>query len=472
MPSKEPGRLLVIGPDDVVVYPLPSSGVLSIGRSPDADVRVDDPSVSRMHAILRVLAFDGGAPRLVFRDLGSSNGTFLRGARLSPGTSLDVSFGDVIEMGQSTLLLRPGRDRGSANALPAFGDERIVVEDPKMLDLFKLVRRVAASEISVLILGETGVGKEVVAKSIHSASERSTGPFVALNCGALPEALLESELFGHERGAFTGAVSAKRGLLEIASGGTIFLDEISEMPLSTQVKLLRVFEERALRRVGGLESRPLDLRVVAATNRDLEREVEEGTFRQDLFYRLNGISIHVPPLRERPMDLEGLVQTFAAAYRAREGLGDDSAVPPEVMACLRGYVWPGNVRELKNVVERAVVLAGPRPISIEHLPVEKLASSTLPPRGHSVGSSGSEGDTVARGPSPLASPCAASALAPLSSELGAFERQRIVDALEACGGNQTRAAAMLGMSRKQLIHRLDRHGIVRPRKKPRPPRRG
>jgi DNA-binding NtrC family response regulator len=246
--------------------------------------------------------------------------------------------------------------------------------------------------------------------------------------------LLESELFGHERGAFTGAVQAKPGLLESASGGTAFLDEIGELPASLQVKLLRVVEERKVRRVGAIEPIDIDVRFVAATNRDLEAEVAAGNFRQDLYYRLAGASVHIPPLRERRAEIEPLAETFLEGAAAELGR-PSPALSPSARRWLRRHDWPGNVRELRNVIERAVLLAEGDSIELSHLPSAEVAAET---------------------PQTMQ--------AEIQQEVSAIEKQRILEALEACAGNQTRAAKMLGMSRRAFINRLDAYGIPRPRK--------
>jgi len=292
-----------------------------------------------------------------------------------------------------------------------------------------LVERVAPSPISVLLLGETGVGKGVLAAELHRRSPRATGPFVSLNCAAIPESLIEAELFGYERGIFTGAVGAKAGLIDGADGGTLFLDEIGEMPLSIQVKLLKVLDERQVRRLGSQKPHPVDIRVVSATNVDLQAAVEAGKFREDLYFRLHGISLTVPPLRERTGELEGLVQLFLEQAATQTG----RAVPeltPEAWTALRRYSWPGNVRELRNAIERAVVLCTGGVITPELLPSEK-PHTTL----------------YAEAPRPLG------------------ERERIEEALLRCGGNQTRAARELGISRRTLVSRLAKYGFPRPRRR-------
>jgi transcriptional regulator with GAF, ATPase, and Fis domain len=339
--------------------------------------------------------------------------------------------------------------------------------------LRELVSCVAASTISVLIMGETGVGKEVLAETVHRQSQRAEAAFLRLNCAALSESLLESELFGHERGAFTGAVSQKRGLLETADGGTVFLDEVGELPLSMQAKLLRVVEERVVTRVGGLERRALDVRFVSATNRDLEAEVARGGFRQDLFFRLNGITLVIPPLRERVDEIEALCESFVAA--ASRGRSRRPRLAPEALALLQAYSWPGNIRELRNVIDRATLLCGDGDITPRHLPLEKMnapvtarapARSAAPPVLHPPSGApsrspfaGSEGTTDAWPALRDAPPSGK-----LSVEIEALERQRILDALERCLWNQTKAAQLLGMTRGLLMARLDAYGIARPRK--------
>jgi two-component system response regulator AtoC len=357
-------------------------------------------------------------------------------------------------------------------------------DETVMEGLKKLVARVAASTIGVLILGETGVGKEVLAETLHRLSPRSAHTFLRLNCAALSESLLESELFGHERGSFTGAVSQKLGLLETAEGGTIFLDEVGELPMATQVKLLRVLEERKVMRVGGLTSRSIDVRFVSATNRDLEAEVARGTFRQDLFFRLNGVTVVVPPLRERPVEIEKLAQVFIT-QASRDNHRSAPDLSREALSMLLSYSWPGNIRELRNVMERAVLLCGEGPITPRHLPVEKMAAtlSARPPRA-AHGAVSVYPPPSATIPVPAQSSISVSSFHPeqstdawpavressppsvpsLKAELEIVERQRILDALERCAWNQTKAAQYLGISRGTLVSRLDQYNIARPRK--------
>jgi two-component system response regulator AtoC len=363
---------------------------------------------------------------------------------------------------------------------PQARDEPVVPESSTaMRQLHRLTEQIAASNISVLILGETGSGKEVLAEALHRRSPRAQKRLLRLHCAAFSESLLESELFGHERGSFTGAHAQKPGLLETAHGGTVLLDEVGELPPSTQVKLLRVLEERKVLRVGGLEPRAIDVRFLAATNRDLEAEVVAGRFRQDLYFRLNGVSLLIPPLRERLGELEGLARNFILQASRQPPVRErPPALSPEALQRLRQYSWPGNIRELRNLIERAVLLCGDGPILVEHLPVEKMSAtlSARSTRPRAIAQSAAppvndfDADVLTApmqlidppgGPEPLARNPLPSGL---HSEVSALERQRILDALERCAGNQTQAARQLGISRGTLISRLDSYGIARPRK--------
>jgi DNA-binding NtrC family response regulator len=370
--------------------------------------------------------------------------------------------------------------------MAAYHDEpERILRDPVMQRLYALAERIADSTISVLVLGETGVGKEVLAETIHKLSPRRSKPFLRLNCAALSDSLLESELFGHERGAFTGAVQAKPGLLESADGGTVFLDEIGEVPHSTQVKLLRVLETRELQRVGAVRSKKIDVRFVAATNRDLEEEVARGGFRQDLFFRLSGIPLVIPPLRERLSEIEPLARSLITHSCRKARRRFEPELSQEALDVMLRYAWPGNIRELRNVMERAVVLCGEGPIVPEHLPLEKMGPTVsprvarnsllpLPPsqpaRGIALGS------RTDRPPAPslrLADDATmdggghgvvATGGGPLRSGVEHAERELIVRALEQCAGNQTQAAKVLGISRRTLVSRLEQYQIPRPRK--------
>ncbi len=339
--------------------------------------------------------------------------------------------------------------------------------NPAMDRLRALMEQIADSSLSVLIRGETGVGKEVCAESLHRMSNRSNKPFLRINCAALSETLLESELFGHERGAFTGAHAAKPGLLETADTGSVFLDEIGELPPGLQAKLLRVLEDRIVTRVGGLEGKTIDVRFIAATNVDIEAAIESKAFRSDLYFRLSGVTLDIPPLRERADEIEGLSRAFMAQACARS----DRTIVPELsddaMDALHDHHWPGNIRELRNTIERALLLCRGRVIEAEHIntddgsrisspflrvPTDPAARAAAVPVPQPV-------------PEPEPPPTPGDKREQLRQQLAALEKQELEDALRECGGNQTRAAKLLGISRNTLQTRMDTHGIPRPRKR-------
>jgi two-component system response regulator AtoC len=314
----------------------------------------------------------------------------------------------------------------------------IVAESASMQAIFETVKRLANFSTTVLITGESGTGKELLAQAIHHNSPRRGKPFVAINCGAIPENLIESELFGHKKGAFTDATRDKKGLFEEANGGTLFLDEIGELPQHLQVKLLRTLQEREIRRVGDEQPIPIDVRVVAATLRDLEDDVDRGRFRDDLFYRLNVVSIHIPPLRERPEDIPVLVEHFVEKHNKRLGL-DVRQIEPEALRCLMHAPWRGNVRELENCVERAIVLSDSGRIDV----------ASLTPQVRAVGEA-----VVPR------------AIAALSDDnLSIKQRSReleialITRALKKTGGNRTHAAKILEISHRALLYKLKEYGL-------------
>jgi DNA-binding NtrC family response regulator len=315
-----------------------------------------------------------------------------------------------------------------------------------MKALYADAARVARSRISVVLLGETGVGKEVMARAIHAHSTRAAGPFLGVNCAALTESLLESELFGTERGAFTGAVT-RPGLFEAAKGGTVFLDEIGDLPLGTQAKLLRVLEERVVTRLGSTRPCPIDVRFLAATHRDLEADCRQGRMRSDLYFRLSGVVLVIPPLRERTDEVEPLATQFLKLACRDLERSWSPAISPRTLALLSRHPWPGNVRELRNVMERAAVMCTELEILPEHLPASfstKVAATS---------------PSVADEPLPMAGVSRQN----LQTEMKALERRKILDALERCHGNQSDAAKQLGMPRRTLVTRLSEFGFTRKR---------
>jgi len=318
-----------------------------------------------------------------------------------------------------------------------FSFDNIIGKSKPMIKVFDLIRLAAPAKSNILVLGESGTGKELVAKSIHLNSRRADGPFVTVNSGSMPADLLESNLFGHERGAFTGAVTAKKGLFEVADGGSIFFDEIGNIPIDTQSKLLRVIQEKEFMRLGGVETLTSDVRIIAATNVDLEATVDEGQFREDLFYRLNVITVNLPPLRQRPEDVPLLARTFLDRF-ATENEKDLDDISPDAMELLLDYHWPGNVRELENVIERAVVLSTGRLLDVE------LLSPAVRQKRPAVG---------------FDEPLPPEGL-PLKEAVGNYERKLIVRALQASGGVQKKAAELLHVKPTTLHEMMKRLAVT------------
>jgi two-component system nitrogen regulation response regulator GlnG len=327
----------------------------------------------------------------------------------------------------------------------------LIGRHPRMQDVYKTIGRIAGTDVTVLLRGESGTGKELVARAVHYYSRRSGRPFVAVSCAAIPATLLESEMFGHERGAFTDAKERRLGKFELAHGGTLYLDEIGDMPLELQTKLLRSLQERAIERLGGRESIPIDVRVLAATNRDLEALMREGRFREDLFYRLNVVAINLPPLKERRRDIPLLVEHFLAKYADELG---ERGVAPEALDRLVGYDWPGNVRELENVIQRAMVLATTGVVLPEHLPIGPVSAAA------SAGVDGSLEEVIER----KLMECVRGLRQLDSANLydlvvGLVEKPLLRAVLRETSGNQLRAAQILGINRNTLRKKLTEHGI-------------
>ncbi|MGB1892133.1 MAG: sigma-54-dependent transcriptional regulator [Candidatus Latescibacterota bacterium] len=325
-----------------------------------------------------------------------------------------------------------------------FGE--VVGDSESMRSILGTVQKVASSDSSVLVYGESGTGKELVARALHYQSNRGEGPFVKVNCGALPHELFESELFGHEKGAFTGAVRQKKGKFELAEGGTIFLDEIGDVPLDAQVKLLRVLQERQYDRVGGEQTLEVDVRVVAATNRDLRNMMAEGAFREDLFYRLEVIPFHLPPLRERREDVPLLVDHFMKK-KCREMNIPLKRLHDEALRAFCSYPWPGNVRELENVIERTIVLSDRDTISLQDVPI--MIDDGVEGDIEAVASASDEEEAIAEPRESLA----------LNERMDEMERSLIVRAMDEAGRVKTRAAELLGIKTSALYYKLDKHGI-------------
>jgi transcriptional regulator with GAF, ATPase, and Fis domain len=326
--------------------------VVTVGKTPDCDLVLTDPTVSRQH--LRILRQEEG---WLLTDLDSTNGTFVSGVRIKEAP---IQTGAVLSAGKVDIAFVPHREDVVVEPWPDDGFEGLIGRSLAMRNMFGLMARVAATDATVLLEGETGTGKGVVARAIHRASKRAEQPFVVVDCGAVQRQLIESELFGHEKGAFSGAYAQRIGAFETADRGTVFIDELGELELDLQPKLLRVLDAREVRRIGGAQARPVDLRVIAASRRDLHREVERGAFREDLYFRLSVVRIRIPPLRERPEDIPLLAEKFlrdAADLRGIQAPRLDS----RTLDRLTSHDWPGNVRELKNAVERSLLLSAVRP---------------------------------------------------------------------------------------------------------------
>jgi DNA-binding NtrC family response regulator len=384
---------------------LPKRGLVSIGRSGDCAIVVDDGSLSRRHATIRL-------PEMAIVDHDSRNGTWIGETRVTAETTLAI--GQPFRLGKVTAVIvrvgAVGRDVLPAGTIAA---------------VHALADRVAPSMVNVLVQGETGVGKELLAERIHRSSPRADKPLVKVNCAAFTPSLFESQMFGHERGAFTGAIDAQLGTFEAADGGTLFLDEVAELGLDLQAKLLRVVEDRVVTRVGAVQGRHIDVRFIAASNKPLANCVDDGSFRADLYFRLAGVTIEIPPLRERGDEIRALAEMFVARTP------DAPALSSAAVDRLRGYGWPGNIRQLRNVIERAIVMCDGASIEPEHVVFDEPT---------------------------------ARAAQPLPAKLDPDNAEHVAAALTACAGNQTRAARMLGISRNTLLARLDHHGLPRPRK--------
>ena len=440
-----PLELIVSHGSDRRVHPLPKSGHVELGRSETCTVRLEHSGISRHHVRLYI------GSQLEVEDLGSANGTWLyrcstfdtsdetaqanMNRRINAGERVPLASGDTLRIGPMLVELRRTTGEGHDSA----SQEGFLVNDPKMLLARDLAAKAAASALPVLILGETGVGKDVLASFVHSASSRRKSAFVRVNCAALSESLLESELFGHVRGSFTGATDAKEGLIEAAHGGTLFLDEVGELSLSTQARLLHVLERSEVTRLGSTKPRSIDMRFIAATNRNLVDEVKRGAFRKDLFYRINTLVIEVPPLRERPGDILPMAERFVVEARTRGDLAElENPIDEGSRQLLLQHSWPGNVRELRNVMQRAVVLAGGGSIRAQHLSLaDEFAEESV---------------TVVKDRDDFG---------PVD---GDDELDRVAKVLAQCGGNQTRAAELLGISRRTMVNRMRELALPRPRR--------
>ncbi|MCX8086997.1 MAG: sigma-54 dependent transcriptional regulator [Rhodocyclaceae bacterium] len=402
----------------------------------------------------------------------------LRARRPGLPVLLMTAFGDVdkavaaMKGGACDFMLKPFEPQVLIDQIERYATppaaEGVIAADPKTREVLLLAARVAKTDATVLLTGESGTGKEVFARYLHDQSPRAKGPFVAINCAAIPDNLLEATLFGHEKGAFTGAQSAQPGKFEQADHGTLLLDEISEMPLLLQAKLLRVLQEREVERVGGKKPIPVDIRVLATSNRDMAAEVAAGRFREDLYYRLNVFPLAIPPLRERPGDIVPLAKHFLALHGAR--LNRTARLAEAATAKLAAYPWPGNVRELENVIQRALILAPGETIEAEHLLLPEMKSSAMPPAATAKAAGGPEeavlpAPTFAAAPapgggaslSPPSPPPPSAATPAMPANMKELERQHILETLAKVGGSRKKAVELLGISERTLRYKLKQY---------------
>jgi transcriptional regulator with GAF, ATPase, and Fis domain len=444
-------RLQTVAADGAAEERSFDQGEIRIGAMDDNDLVVRDETVSRYHC--RIVQEDSG---YVLYDLGSTNGTFVnrvrvREAYLRSGCTLHLGTSELrFHAGEEAVEIQPSRkDR--------CGD--LIGKNARMREIYAIIERIAPTNTTVIVEGETGTGKEVVAQAIHKLSPRAAGSMMVFDCGAVPENLIESELFGHEKGSFTGAIMTRQGLFEMADGGTVFLDELGELPLDLQPKLLRALEQREIRRVGGSRPIRVDVRIIAATNRNLEEEVRAGRFRQDLYYRLSVVRLHLPPLRDRPEDIPLLARHFlrGAFNRRADGEPRVQGLSREALEVLGAYAWPGNVRELVNTIERAVSFCDGELIEARDLPDHVRAGVPATPRPSR--------------PPPPPPAVAAPGTPPPPAEafttfkeakerwVSSFERDYIDTLLRQHGGNISHAARAADIDRKYFRKLMRKYGI-------------
>lgn len=410
------------GPDSGISASLASTS-LRVGTAPDNDLVLTDTAVSRRHVVL-VRATDG----VQVEDCGSKNGTWHEGVKLGTAT---VPDGATLRVGSTLLRVRCTSEKFVVvpEDNPSF--HGLVSRSPRMLEIFALVRQLAKVEVPVNVTGETGTGKELIARALHDAGPRRKGPYQVLDCGSILPELLRAEMFGHERGAFTGADAQRKGVFEMSSGGTVLLDEVGEIDLAVQPNLLRVLDGREIQRLGSTHRIPIDCRIVSATNRDLSQMVQQGRFRQDLLYRLSGVTLRLPPLRERTEDIPLLVDHFLASASKRQGIATQR-MSQAAMALLKQHAWPGNVRELRHVIDVSAALTAGSTIEERQVRESFLPAPSSP-------------QPTAHGPS-----------------LMAAEKAAILQALETTDWNRLKASRMLGIARSTLYLKMQELGIKRP----------
>jgi transcriptional regulator with GAF, ATPase, and Fis domain len=419
-------RARVVAGPNVGLEASSTDGRLVIGTAEGVALRLDDRTVSRFH-----LEIEAAPDGMIVRDLGSTNGSFIHGLRVRD-VVVPAKASLTIDLGQTRVAIVLGDEPTSIDAgRTSFGS--LIGSSPSMRAVFAALERVAPTNAPILITGESGTGKELTARAVHAMSPRADKPFEVVDCGGLPPTLIEAELFGYERGAFTGAMRESEGAFERADGGTLFLDELGELPLELQPKLLRVLGEKEIRRIGARKTKKIDVRIVAATNRDVRRAVNDGSFRADLFYRLAVIQVRLPPLRERPSDLPLLVDSLVEAIAEERGLDLHFEPDPDLLKQLEAHAWPGNVRELRNYLEQLILLAAP-----PDLPSSADGSSA---------------------PSPASTSLDAFLAMPLRAAKEDFERRYVEALLAQTNGNVAEAARRAGIDRVTLFRTIRRYGL-------------
>jgi transcriptional regulator with GAF, ATPase, and Fis domain len=431
-------------------------GEVRIGAMADNDLVLRDETVSRYHC--RIVQEETG---YVLQDLGSTNGTFINRVRIREAF---LKPGCTVHLGQTEAKFHAGEEE--VEIVPSRKDRcgDIIGRHPRLREIYAIIEKIAPTNTTVVIEGETGTGKEVVAQTIHKLSARAAGPMMVFDCGAVPENLVESELFGHEKGSFTGAIMTRQGLFEMADGGTVFLDELGELPLDLQPKLLRALEQREIRRVGAGKPLKVDVRILAATNRNLEEEVRAGRFRQDLFYRLSVVRLVLPPLRERVEDIPLLAKHFLKVHpynRAPDGSARVKHITRDAMDVLQAYRWPGNVRELVNTVERAVSFADGETIEARDLP-EHIRDTVRPhraPAASPVVDLREQREIRATPPAPPPPPVDSTFKEAKEKWVSSFERDYIVQLLKKNHGNISHAAREADIDRKYFRKLMKKYEI-------------
>lgn len=443
--------VIVEGPHAGVTFPI-QQDIIDIGRQAELCdlVLSHDPGTSSLHARLRVKVAPNGTTQITIRDMGSRNGLYVEGVRV---TEAYLGYGLRVQLGNTVFTVQTNTSNRKQFSIQYFDPSGLLVgRSPQMRRIFAMLARLGQKDVSVLLTGETGTGKTSIALALHRQSLRNSGPFVDVNCGALPPSLIESALFGHEKGAFTGATHRHIGFFEQAHGGTLFLDELGELPLELQPKLLQVLEKKSIKRLGGTQIIPVDFRLVGATHKDMNLEVKEGRFRQDLYYRLSVVPIEVPPLRERAEDIPLLIERLLSELYPESNL----VVSPDAMVVLQKFLWPGNVRQLRNVLERTCIFLDANVIEVNDIELPEFNSEGevhSPVHAEQLPVSFGSVDTVTV-PVQLGEDGKT-----IKELMASFERTVIEKALDKTDWNVQEAARLLDMAMSWLYKRIKKYNI-------------